>query len=103
MSHRLMHLLPMGLAVVVLLAACSGAAPAPAPEAPAPVITTAAPPSAPTANIAAPENTPTGQATSPAPATEAATDSGFSRTADGLFARGRADALVTIYDYSDFL
>lgn len=84
MSRRSVFLLPLGLAVVALLAACA----APAPPAAVPADTPAA--------AAA-------SAASPAPAAEAATDGGFDRTDDGLFVRGRATAPVIIYDYSDFL
>jgi len=90
MSHKFIRPLFLALAATALLAACAGATPTPAPTAevisPAAAVTVA----------------PVPQETNAAPAA-AVPDSGFSRTADGLFSRGRADAPVVIYDYSDFL
>jgi len=83
-----MYLLLTGLAAMALLAACSGPAPAPAPAPNVPTVVAEGP-----VRIApTPEDN---------PATSAAGN--FGRTAEGLFARGRADAPVVIYDYSDFL
>ncbi len=104
MSHKFIRRLLLGVAATALLAACAGATPPPAPT--AEVIPPTAALMPPTAEVIPPSATatsaPAPQETA-APPPAAAADAGFSRTADGLFARGPADAPVTIYDYSDFL
>jgi len=108
------------------LAACSSATPTPTPTAPtaagAPAATRVQPPAtteAPAAHTHAVATIPAGAtvptATAPAGATiptatvvrpatpSAPSPAGFSRTAEGYYVQGRADAAIAIYDYSDFL
>jgi hypothetical protein len=102
------------MVVLIVLAACSGSR-APEPTAAEPAQTTAIsttatvllPATATTAAPMAPTSTPAPEVTVPdtavEPAPVATNDAGYSRTPDGYYVRGQADAPVVIEDYSDFL
>lgn len=85
------HSLLLSFVGLILLAACTTAAPAATPTAGETTAPTAAAQESPAAT------------SPPAPAGEEPPAVVFGRTDDGVFFHGAADAPVTLIDYSDFL